>query len=43
MYVNSQHNSLISLTDKTCFVCQLTIVKYFDRLTFWGLEWLEIL
>jgi len=39
---NSQHNSLIIPTEKTCFVCQLAIVKYFDKLTKWGEVWLEI-
>jgi len=38
----SQHNSLMRPTDKTCFVCQLEIVKYFDRLTMWGEVWVEI-
>ena len=39
---NSRHNILIRATDKSCFVCQLAIVKYFDRLTMWGEVWLEI-
>jgi hypothetical protein len=38
---NSRHNSLIGRTDKVCFVCQLAIVKYFDRLAMWGDVWLE--
>jgi hypothetical protein len=43
MSFKSQFNRIISLTDNTCFVCQLDIVKYIDSLIMSGVVQLEIL